>query len=203
MEQILSAIIDFISTSGYIGVCILMIFESMIVPIPSEAVMPFAGFLVTTHRFSFAGVLLASTIGSIIGSYLSYLIGAYGGRPFLEKWGKYFLLNHHHLTVTEKFFHTRGEWTIFIGRLIPIVRHLISIPAGIGRMPLGKFFLYTTLGAGLWNGFLAWVGMRLGEHWEQLREYTGVLHIVIIVCIVGVVAYWIRTHIRARKNRPV
>ena len=169
---------------GYLGIGILMTLESMVAPVPSEAVMPFAGFLWYDGKFTLWGIILASTLGSILGSLISYYIGAYGGRPLVKKFGKYLLLNEHHLDKTEQFFQKYGDKTIFISRFIPIIRHLISIPAGIGQMRLGKFILYTTVGAGLWNSFLAWLGFQLRDKWEVIRKYTEILDVLIIIIIV-------------------
>lgn len=200
-ELLVHTITSFISQSGYLGVCVLMVFESMVVPVPSEAVMPFAGYLITTGRFTFLGLLLASTLGSIIGSLLGYAIGAYGGRPFLQRWGKYFLLNHHHLELTEKFFQSRGSSTIFISRLIPVVRHLISIPAGIGRMPMRTFIPYTIVGAALWNGFLTYVGLKLGQHWDRISAYTHVLDYSIVSILLMFIGIFIYRQYRSRAGR--
>lgn len=198
-EHLVNYITHFIASGGYVTVFVLMILESMVFPVPSEAVMPFAGFLVTAGTFSFWTVVAVSTLGSLVGSLLSYCIGMYGGRVFLEKWGKYVLLNHHHLNVTEKFFARYGEQTIFISRFIPVVRHLISIPAGIGRMHIGTFSLYTVLGAGMWNTILLYIGMKLGRNWERLGAYTQYLDVVVVAVIVGAVGYFIYS----RKKRGV
>lgn len=173
-----------IAKTGYAGIFFLMVLESMVAPVPSEAVMPFAGFLWFQHTFTFWGIVVASTFGSLVGSLISYWIGAYGGRAIVTRYGRYLFLNVHHLESTERFFACYGEWTIFVSRFIPVVRHLISIPAGVGRMPLVKFCLYTLVGAGLWNGFLAWVGYRLGEHWETVRTYSETIDILVVAAIV-------------------
>ena len=149
---------NLIAKTGYAGIFALMTLESMVAPVPSEAVMPFAGFLLYQKTFTLFGVIVASTAGSLVGSLISYWIGAKGGRVIVLRYGKYLLLNTHHLDATERFFSRYGEWTIFVSRFIPIVRHLISIPAGIGRMKLGKFCAYTIAGAALWND------QRLARH---------------------------------------
>ena len=133
-EFLVKYIVAFIESTGYISVFILMMLESMVAPVPSEAVMPFAGFLVESGQFTFLGVVFFSTFGSIIGSLISYYIGYYGGRPIVEKFGKYLFLDKHHLDITEKYFQKKGDITILICRFVPIVRHLISIPAGMGKM---------------------------------------------------------------------
>src|SRR6266581_1927790 len=149
-----------LDTAGYSGAGALMALESMIAPIPSEAVMPFVGFLVADGKWSLWGAILVTSLGSIVGSSISYAMGYYGGRPVVLRVGKYLLLNVHDLERTEHFFHRRaGALTIFLSRFIPVVRHFVSIPAGIGRMPVMPFFAATLLGATLWNSFLLICGM--------------------------------------------
>lgn len=184
IEFLVSWITQFIHTIGYIGVFILMTLESMVAPVPSEAVMPFAGFLVSQGTFSFWMVVLVSTLGSIVGSLISYAIGYYGGYPFVEKLGKYFFLNKRHLEWTHKFFEKKGSLTIFISRFIPVVRHLISIPAGVAKMNLKRFVFFTAIGACIWNTFLLYVGIKLAENWTVIMKYTKVLDIIVIVGIV-------------------
>ena len=158
LEPLINLFTDIISTGGYAGIAILMALESMVAPVPSEAVMPFAGMLWFSGQMSFWLILIFSTLGSIIGSLISYYMGLYGGRPLITKYGKYLLLNEHDLAITERFFKRFGDKTIFISRFVPVVRHLISIPAGTGKMNLVKFIFYTTLGAGLWNAILTYLG---------------------------------------------
>lgn len=159
----------FYETTGYVSVFILMAMESMIFPVPSEAVLPPAGLLISQGKFTFAGVTIASTLGSIFGSLLSYWIGLYGGRPFINKFGKYFLLDTKALELSEKYFNKHGDLTIFICRFIPVVRHLISIPAGLGKMNILRFSIYTIAGAGLWNAILTWAGVKWGQAgWDLL-----------------------------------
>lgn len=186
-ELLINYFTAIISTGGYWGVMLLMALESMIAPVPSEAVMPFVGFLLFQKRFFWLSAIFFSTFGSLIGSLVSYCLGAWGGRPLIAKYGKYFLLNEYHLQKTEKFFTKHGDKTIFISRFIPIVRHLISIPAGLGRMNLGKFLLYTALGAGLWNSFLAYLGYYLGSRWHEIKKYSEVADVVLIVLIIAAV----------------
>ena len=190
-EYLVGLITQFIAAGGYSTVVFLMALESMIAPVPSEAVMPFVGFLVSTRVFIFWPALLASIVGSVAGSIISYYIGAYGGRPALKKWGSYLLLNEHHLDSTEKFFKNHGEKAIFISRFIPVVRHLISIPAGMGKMNIFTFSLYTTIGAGMWNAFLLYVGMALGSNWGKLEHYTKILDVFVIAAIFAGIGYLI------------
>ncbi|MBI4281805.1 DedA family protein [Candidatus Uhrbacteria bacterium] len=197
-ELIITYATAIIAKAGYVGVFILMVLESMVAPVPSEAVMPFAGFLWFQKIFTPWGVIGASTAGSLVGSLISYWIGAKGGRVIIERYGKYFLLNTHHLAVTEQFFARYGNGTVFVSRFIPVVRHLISIPAGVGKMPLGKFCVYTIVGAGLWNGFLTWVGYALGQNWQSVERYGHSIDIAIVVAIILVCLFFIYRTYRAR-----
>jgi membrane protein DedA with SNARE-associated domain len=200
-ELIAQHITAWINAGGYPSVAFLMMLESMIAPVPSEAVMPFAGCLIATHRFTFLGVAIASTIGSIVGSTLSYAAGYYGGRPLVTRFGKYLLLNQHDLDLTERFFGRYGSIAILIGRFVPVIRHLISIPAGAGRMRFVPFLVYTTIGACIWNTFLAWVGFHLGNHWELVHQYSRPIDIVMGVLLLAAIAYFIRTHVRRAARR--
>ena len=182
-QWIANTAVAFISATSYPGIFLLMVLESMVFPVPSEAVMPFAGFLIVDGQFTFTGVIIASTLGSIVGSLLSYAMGFYGGKPFIKRFGKYLLLDVHDVEITEKFFAKRGELTIFIARFVPVIRHLISIPAGLGKMRLGKFIIYTTLGAGLWNSFLAYVGFKLKENWTEVMKYSHTIDIVVVAIL--------------------
>ncbi len=189
-----------IERTGYTGIGILMTMESMFLPVPSEAVMPFAGFLWFEHKLSFWGIVAASTLGSIVGSLISYAIGAYGGRPFVKRFGKYLLIHDDDLEMTERFFARHGEVTIFVSRFIPVVRHLISIPAGVGEMNIARFSIYTIAGAAIWNGFLAWLGYHLRDNWETIRKYTEILDIVLVVLICAAIAYFIYRHVKAMRK---
>ena len=190
-ETITAYAVAILDHTGYYGAAFLMMLESMFFPVPSEAVMPFVGFLVVDGRMELWPAILATSAGSLIGSLLSYAIGYYGGRPLVLKLGRYLLLHPDDLHRTEVFFHRRqGAMTVFIARFIPVIRHLISIPAGAGRMPMAPFIFSTLAGATLWNCFLLWLGMVLRENWTQIQNYTHILDIVIVIlCIVGVVVF--------------
>ena len=197
-SSLIDIFVKIIETGGYAGVTFLMALESMVAPVPSEGVMPFAGFLWFEGKMSFGAIVFFSTLGSVIGSLISYYIGFYGGEPFVNKYGKYVLLNPKHLEQTNKFFEKFGGKTVFVGRFIPVVRHLISIPAGVAKMNVFRFTIDTALGAALWNAFSAYLGYILGENWLQIRKYTEYLDIVLVLAILATVAYWIHK----RHNHP-
>ena len=205
-EQISGWCTEVIRTTHYPGIFFLMALESMIAPIPSEAVMPFAGFLIFSEEMTWHLVAIWSTLGSIVGSMVSYWIGMYGGRPLVLKVGKYLLLNVHHLDATERYFKKYGPWTVFICRFVPVVRHFISIPAGMGRMPLPVFVTMTVIGALMWNMFLVWAGYYLKENWESVKAYFHIIDRVIVVIILAIIIAFIVRQIvewRAQKKAAV
>jgi membrane protein DedA with SNARE-associated domain len=188
-----------IQQCSYIGIFILMTLESMIAPVPSELVMPFAGFLIYTGHFDPLWVMVASGLGSIVGSLLSYSMGRLG-EPVVLRYGRYLFLNPHHLEWTKNFFNRHGSITIFISRFIPVVRHLISIPAGMARMSLAPFIIYTAIGASMWNGFLTYAGLRLRENWRLIQEYTHILDYLVLACLVVGMAYFVWKFRAARRS---
>jgi membrane protein DedA with SNARE-associated domain len=191
---------DVIRAGGYIGVFVLMTLESMVAPVPSEAVMPFAGFLISTNTFKVEWVIISSSIGSIVGSVISYYVGLWGGKPTVIKFGKYLFLDEHHLEMTENFFSKYGEKTIFFSRFIPVVRHLISIPAGVGKMNFIKFSIYTLIGAAIWNSILTYLGYLLGEKWSLIHHYSRYLDYIVVIIIIFVVVYWVIKRVKIKKN---
>ncbi|MFH1209273.1 MAG: DedA family protein [archaeon] len=191
---------DTILFLGYPGILILMALESMIFPLPSELVMPFAGFLIAEGKFNFVLVMLFSSLGSIIGSLISYYIGFYGGKKTVLKFGKYLLLDASDLEKTEAWFKKRGEKIIFISRFVPVVRHLISIPAGVGKMNLKKFIIYTLIGATLWNGFLAYLGYLLGKNWHMVRIYSEYISIIVFIIVLLLGIFFIYRYIKNKKR---
>ena len=176
---------------SYPGIVILMAFESMVIPMPSELVMPFAGFLVAEAKMKMLLVVVFSSLGTITGSLISYYVGYYGGKPFVLKFGRYLLLEIKDLEKTEKWFREKGVKTIFISRFIPVVRHLISIPAGLGRMDVKKFSLYTILGATIWNTLLACCGYILGKNWDIIKHYSEYISIAVATLLVLASLYFL------------
>lgn len=195
LESILSIIASYIvagiSFFGYWGVGFFMALESACLPVPSEIIMPFAGYLVWTGKFSFWPVVVWGTIGNLIGSIIAYAAGYYGGRPFIEKYGKYILLSRHDLDIADKWFLKYGSLSIFFSRLLPVIRTFISLPAGIAKMPFGKFCLYTTIGSFPFVIFLTWAGLALGQNWENLKHYLRGLDWLIVALGVSAVALFI------------
>jgi membrane protein DedA with SNARE-associated domain len=187
-----------IASMGYISVYVFMTMESMVFPIPSEAVMPFAGFLIVEKTFTFWQVILVSTLGSITGSLLSYYAGYFGGMPFVNKFGKYVLLDVQELQTAHLFFSKRGDITIFVCRFIPVVRHLISIPAGIAKMNIVKFSVFTIIGAGMWNSFLTYMGYVLKNNWTEIMKYSHVIDIVVVVFLLTLVGLYVYRHLKRK-----
>jgi len=201
-EFVTKVAVKVLETTGYAGAAGLMALESMIAPVPSEAVMPFVGFLVADGKWNFWASIAATSIGSIIGSLLSYLMGYYGGKPFVLKVGKYLLLNQRDLERTERFCHQRsGPKWLFVSRFIPVVRHFVSIPAGIGRMPIVPFLMATFAGATIWNTFLLMLGMKLREKWTIVQTYSHKIdYVVIAIAVIGIVWFiWKRRAEAARR----
>ena len=191
-----------ISTLGYGGVGGLMAIESACVPLPSEVIMPFAGSLIPMGRFTLFGCGLAGAIGCVVGSIPAYYFGAYGGRPLILKYGRYILLSEEHLDWADKFFAQRGDLTVFIARLLPVVRTFIAFPAGVARMPMGKFIVYTFAGSFPWCLGLAYVGMKLGEHIDELKPWFHRFDAVLVVLGLAAVAWFVRKQLKARA-RPI
>jgi membrane protein DedA with SNARE-associated domain len=164
-------IIETISSTGYLGIVILMAIESACIPLPSEVIMPFSGYLVTMKRFSLIGTGVAGTFGCVVGSVAAYYVGMYGGRPLIERYGKYILISHKDLDVADRWFLRYGDAVIFFSRLLPVIRTFISFPAGVARMNMVKFVTYTFVGSFPWCLGLAYIGMILGKNWETIKVY--------------------------------
>ncbi len=188
--------------AGYLGAALLMALESMIAPVPSEAVMPFVGFMVADGKWDLWTAIVATSTGSVVGSAISYAMGYYGGRPFVLKVGRYLLLNPHDLERTEDFFSRRkGTLTLFISRFIPVVRHLVSVPAGTGKMRLFPFLMATLAGATLWNSFLLACGMYLRERWDIVQLYSHQVDIVIGAALLAGLVFFVKLRYKsALKN---
>jgi membrane protein DedA with SNARE-associated domain len=188
-----------ISAMGYPGVAGLMAIESACIPLPSEVIMPFAGSLVPSGRFTLWGCAFAGAIGCVVGSIPAYYAGRYGGRPLILKYGRYLLLSREHLDWADRFFAQRGEVTVFVARLLPVVRTFIAFPAGVARMPMGKFILYTFAGSLPWCLGLAWVGMKLGEHIDALKPWFHRFDALLVAVALVAVAWFVRRQLKQSR----
>ncbi|MGC8604851.1 MAG: DedA family protein [Desulfomonilaceae bacterium] len=185
---------------GIWGAAFLMALESMIAPVPSELVMPFVGFLAAEGKFVIPTAIIFTSVGSLVGSLISYFVGLWGGRPLVLKAGRYLFLNHEHLEWTERWFDKHGSWTIFISRFIPIVRHLISIPAGFGCMNLSHFCFFTIVGATMWNSFLLFCGYKLRQNWTLVERYSHELDMLAgAIAVVAIAAWAVATRLKKKK----
>jgi membrane protein DedA with SNARE-associated domain len=194
-----SLAIKVISTSGYLGIAGLMGLESACIPIPSEVIMPFAGYLVTTGRFSFLWVVILGAFGNLVGSIVAYAAGFYGGRPFIKRYGKYVLIKEEELDKADKFFNKYGSLSVFFSRLLPIARTFISLPAGIAKMPFWKFSFYTFIGSFFWSALLAYLGVFLGSRWQALEVYFKKFDWLIgAVLVIGII-YFVYKKINKKK----
>ena len=197
---------------GYLGVLVAMAIESAMIPLPSELILPFAGFLVsdptaieplTNGRWDFWFVVVAATIGNTLGSLIGYAIGAWGGRPFLVRWGRYLLIRPHEIELADHFFRKYGPATAFFSRLLPVVRTFISFPAGVARMPIRTFIAYSSAGAFLWSILLVFAGRQLGASWVDIRHALQPFDLAIAVGVVAFVALfiWWRLGMPGRPRR--
>jgi membrane protein DedA with SNARE-associated domain len=199
IELLSGFIIATISTLGYSGVALLMAIESACIPLPSEVIMPFSGYLVYTGRFNLWLVAIAGAVGCVIGSMVAYWVGMYGGRPLIEKYGRYVLVSRHDLDLADRWFGRYGEIIIFASRLLPVVRTFIAFPAGVARMNVPRFILYTFLGSLPWCLGLAYVGQLLGAEWdknEALKAWFHRFDFVIALVILAAAAWWIWRHVK-------
>lgn len=200
MEHILTVLSHFvtntISSLGYGGIVALMGIESANIPLPSEIIMPFSGYLVFTGRFTLWGIALAGGFGCLFGSWLSYWVGSVGGRPLIERYGKYILISHHDINLADKWFARWGDITVFVGRLLPVIRTFISFPAGIAKVNFWKFSIYSLVGSIIWSYFLGWVGFKLGENWDSLKGYFHKFDLAIGIVIIAGIALYVYRHIK-------
>jgi membrane protein DedA with SNARE-associated domain len=195
-------VISVISTLGYFGVVLLMAIESACIPLPSEVIMPFSGYLVHTGQFNLWVLAFMGALGCNLGSLVAYEIGYHGGRPLVERYGSYVLLSQHELDLTDRFFARFGDMTVLISRMLPVIRTFIALPAGIARMPRLRFHLYTFFGSFPWCLGLAYLGMKAGEHWNYLGRYFHQFDKVIgAIILIGIVWFvWSHWQNRVRAT---
>jgi membrane protein DedA with SNARE-associated domain len=205
LEKIIATLAGFIiaviSKGGYLGVLLLMAIESACIPLPSEIIMPFAGYLVYTGRFSLLWAATAGALGCNLGSVLAYEIGCHGGRPLVRRYGSYVFLGRHELEMAERFFQRFGGVAVFVGRLLPVIRTFIALPAGIARMPRLRFHVYTFVGSWPWCFALAWAGMKLGQQWDKdprLKQWFHRLDAIIVVLLLVGITWFVWSHWKGR-----
>ncbi|MFA6522609.1 MAG: DedA family protein [Patescibacteria group bacterium] len=198
LAQIVVSVIEHI---GYLGIFLLMLVESCGIPMPSEVIMPFSGFVVSTGQLNFWVVVLMGTFGNLVGSWLAYWIGSAGGRPLIEKFGKYMLISHHDLDVADRWFLKYGDWTVFFGRLLPVVRTFISFPAGIAKMNFKKFSLFTFLGALPWCILFTWLGVKMGNNWEEIQSTLHNFDMLMLVLVIATVVWYVWRHLKHRRAK--
>jgi membrane protein DedA with SNARE-associated domain len=196
-----TTLLNLFTTYGYAGIFLAMAIESCCIPLPSELIMPLAGFLAFQNRLNLAGDTLAGALGCVAGSMVAYWIGATGGRALLLRYGRYVLISHHDADRADEFFARRGDITIFLTRLMPIVRTFISLPAGIARMDFRKFVVYTFLGSLPWCFILAFAGYKLGEHWRDVGSTLHKYDALVVVLFVILVGLFLYHHLRHRRSR--
>ena len=199
LEALASFIIFVISMMGLPGIVLLMAIESACIPLPSEVIMPFSGYLVFLGKYSLWSVGLAGAIGCVVGSVPAYYLGMYGGRPLIEKYGKYILMSRHDLDMADRWFQRHGEATVFFARLLPVIRTFIAFPAGVARMEMKRFIAYTFAGSLPWCLGLAYIGMVMGERWPVLREYFHKFDLLIGAAIAAGIVWYVRRHLKHRE----
>ncbi len=197
LEQQLIPFLEHLYISvGYMGVLLAMAIESACIPIPSEIILPMAGWMVSRGIFDFWWAVIAGTVGCTIGSTIAYYVGAIGGRPALTRYGRYLLISPHDLETADKWFAKYGDWAIFFSRLLPVVRTFISFPAGVSKMSMPKFLIYTTIGSFPWSLALVFAGKLFGERWEEIRQFLSKFDYVILVVIIALIGIYIYRHMK-------
>ena len=189
MDQISQAFLNFIDSWGYLAVAVLMAMENACIPVPSELILGFAGYLVSADRMTFVGAMIAGMIGGMLGSIFAYIVGATGGRKFVDKYGKYFLIKKSHVDLAQKWFDKYGIRAVFFSRMLPVVRTFISLPAGFARVNFKQFLFYTFAGSLPWTALILWAGLLLGDNWEYLLEIGHELSIAFIIVSVVIIAW--------------
>jgi membrane protein DedA with SNARE-associated domain len=200
ISSLASYVINTISSTGYLGIFFLMVAESALIPIPSEIIMPFSGYLVSTGKLNPVLTILAGAIGNLAGSLIAYVIGVKLGREFIVRYGKYVLLKKSHLDWTEAYFTKYGDRSTFVSRLLPAVRTYISLPAGVAKMNLRKFSVYTFAGSIVWSAMLTYVGVGLGEQWTKIRHYSDYIDGAVIVGIAVIIIIIAKKKIAKPQN---
>ncbi len=189
MEQISQAFLNFIDSWGYFAVVILMAMENACIPVPSELILGFAGYLISAERMTFTGAMIAGMIGGMIGSIFAYVVGSTGGRKFVDKYGKYFFIKRSHVDLAQKWFDKYGIRAVFFSRMLPVIRTFISLPAGFARVDFKKFLFYTFAGSLPWTALILFAGLWLGDNWEYLLEIGHEFSLIFIIVSILIIAW--------------
>jgi membrane protein DedA with SNARE-associated domain len=200
VEYVSNLIVSLISATGYSGVFFAMALESACIPFPSEIIMPFSGFMVSEGKMTLLGITLAGALGNLFGSVVAYFVGLKGGRPFLENYGRYILISHKKLDLTDEWFQKYGDKAVISSRVLPVLRTYISLPAGMARMGFKKFSFFTFVGSLPWCLALGYVGVLLGPRWDSLRGWFHLMDAVVVLAIIGAAIYILRGYRRDRSK---
>ena len=198
LEFLSGIIVAIISTLSYSGIVLLMAIESACIPLPSEIIMPFSGYLVSRGEMNLWLVALAGAVGCVLGSLVAYWVGMKGGRPLIEKYGRYLLVSKHDLDMADRWFEKRGEIIVFVSRMLPAIRTFIAFPAGVARMNLKRFIIYTFAGSFPWCLGLAYVGQKLGQKWNEddtLKTWFHRFDFLIGIAAVILIVWWVWRHL--------
>lgn len=199
LDQIKELIVTYVGAWGYTAIFVLMALESACIPIPSEVTMPVGGLLAAEGKLSFFWVGTIGAVANVAGSLLSYIAGASGGRAFLLKYGRFFLIKPHDIDRADRWFERYGSSAVFFSRLLPVVRTFISLPAGVARMPIGRFTLLTFAGCLPWSFALAWAGLLLGSNWEEILPYTEPVSYAVAALVAAWLVIWYFRRLRAKR----
>lgn len=202
MHELITWLVNTIGAMGYPGIFLLMAMESSVIPVPSELVMPPAGYLAQQGQMNIWAAIFMGTVGSLAGAYANYFAARYLGRPLLLKYGKYVWITEEKFARVERYFRDHGEISTFIGRLLPVVRHLISLPAGLAGMNHVKFSLYTLAGAGIWVTILAWIGYVIGANQELIMRYSHQALIGVVIVSAVIIVFYVRNHRNKKAAGP-
>lgn len=197
MEQVYQSFLDFIAVYGYFAVALLMAMENACIPIPSELILGFAGYLIFAEQMTFTGAMIAGMVGGMAGSIFAYLVGSHGGRKFVDKYGKYFLIKKSHVDLAQRWFDKYGIRAVFFSRMLPVVRTFISLPAGFARVNFSAFLFYTFAGSLPWTALILYLGLLFGENWKKLLDIGHEFSIIVVIALVVIAAIYF---IKRRKK---
>ena len=190
MEQVYQSFLEFIASYGYFAVALLMAMENACIPIPSELILGFAGYLIFADQMTFTGAMIAGMVGGMVGSIFAYLVGSHGGRKFVDRYGKYFLIKKSHVDLAQRWFDKYGIRAVFFSRMLPVVRTFISLPAGFARVNFSAFLFYTFAGSLPWTALILYLGMLFGENWKKLLEIGHEFSIIVVIALVVIAAIY-------------